>query len=342
MATTPADNRSLSDSLPIDHVQFANATDKGWRVTLGLSRRHLLRWALCALAFLGLAVSPLVVAAPARAAQHNAVPRHILRAGSTGQLVVRMQKLLGVPADGMFGPGTRRRVMRFQRRHHLLADGRVGRHTWRALVAVHDRHIRHHLNDGILRLGDRGAAVHDVQRLLRIRANWVYDRRTLRVVRRFQRHHGLIVDGETGPHTLRGLQRRAAQQAARAGHRHHGSLGTRAARLSHRYAGIRYAWGGATPSQGFDCSGLVQYVYGRLGVELPRVTYDQWHAGRHVRRADLRPGDLVFFHNLGHVGIFLGHGWLMSAPHTGGRVHASRLQGWYKRHYEGAVRISQG
>jgi cell wall-associated NlpC family hydrolase len=120
---------------------------------------------------------------------------------------------------------------------------------------------------------------------------------------------------------------------------HSGGLGARAAQLSRRYAGIRYAWGGATPRQGFDCSGLVQYVYGRLGVELPRVTYDQWHAGRHVKRADLRPGDLVFFHHLGHVGIFLGHGWFMSAPHSGARVHPSRMHGWYEAHYQGAVRI---
>jgi cell wall-associated NlpC family hydrolase len=303
---------------------------------MGQSLRHPLWWALCALACLGLAATPLVVAGPARAAQRQAVPRHILRAGSTGHLVVKMQKLLGVPADGIFGPDTRRAVKRFQRAHHLLADGQVGLHTWRALIAAHNRHNHgHRADDGILQLGERGTAVRNVQRMLHIRANGLYDRRTWRAVRRFQLHHGLLVDGETGPHTLRALRRRA-------NHGHHGGLGTRAAQLSHRYAGIRYAWGGATPSQGFDCSGLVQYVYGRLGVELPRVTYDQWHAGRHVRRADLRPGDLVFFHNLGHVGIFLGHGWFMNAPSTGGRVHASRLRGWFQSHYEGAVRISRG
>jgi cell wall-associated NlpC family hydrolase len=87
---------------------------------------------------------------------------------------------------------------------------------------------------------------------------------------------------------------------------------------------------------------LVHYVYGLLGVQLPRVTYDQWHAGRHVKRKNLRRGDLVFFHHLGHVGIFLGHGWFMSAPHSGARVHASRLHGWYQRQYDGAVRIRRG
>jgi peptidoglycan DL-endopeptidase CwlO len=303
---------------------------------MGQSLRHPLRWALCALAFLGLAATPLVVAGPAHAAQRRAVPSHILRAGSTGHMVVKLQTLLGVPADGIFGPGTRRAVKRFQRAHHLLADGQVGPHTWRALIAARNHHNHgHRAADGVLQLGERGAAVRHVQRMLHIRANGLYDRRTWRAVRRFQRHHGLLVDGETGPQTLRALRQRAE-------HGHHGGLGARAAQLSRRYAGVPYAWGGATPSQGFDCSGLVQYVYGRLGVKLPRVTYDQWHAGRHIRRADLRPGDLVFFHNLSHVGIFLGNGWFMNALNTGSRVHASRIRGWFQRHYEGAVRISRG
>jgi cell wall-associated NlpC family hydrolase len=247
--------------------------------------------------------------------------------------VVKVQRLLGVPDDGIFGPHTKRAVKHFQRHHHLLTDGQVGPHTWRALIATHARNHRHRSDDGILRLGEQGIVVRHVQRLLHIRANGLYDRRTWRTVRRFQRHHhGLVVDGEVGPHTLRALRRRADSPSA-------GRLGRRAARLSYRYAGIRYTWGGDTPRQGFDCSGLVQYVYARLGVELPRVTYDQWNAGRHVKRAHLRPGDLVFFHQLGHVGIFLGHGWFMSAPHTGALVHASRLYGWYERHFDGAVRI---
>src|SRR5205085_3302237 len=111
-------------------------------------------------------------------------------------------------------------------------------------------------------------------------------------------------------------------------------------RLARRFVGVRYRWGGETP-RGFDCSGLVMYVYGRLGVRLPRVTYGQWHAGRHVARARLRPGDLVFFHHRGHVGIYTGRGWFVHAPRTGERVHASPItKGWFRRHYDGAVRVS--
>jgi peptidoglycan hydrolase-like protein with peptidoglycan-binding domain len=306
---------------------------------MGKSHRHPLRWALCALACTGLAATPLVAASPAVAAHRNAAPRQILRLGATGHLVTKLQHLLGVPADGIFGHGTKRAVRRFQHAHHLLADGQVGSHTWRALIGAHRHHAAGHrrAHDGVLTLGEQGRPVRRVQRMLHIRVNGLYDRRTWRAVRRFQRHHRLLVDGQVGPDTLRALRQRATH-FRRPAHAHRtGGLGARAAQLSYRYAGIRYAWGGATPRQGFDCSGLVQYVYGRLGVKLPRVTYDQWHAGRHVQRANLRPGDLVFFHRLGHVGIFLGHGWFMSAPHSGARVHASRLRSW--AHYQGAVRI---
>jgi lysozyme family protein len=310
---------------------------------MGHRFRHPLRWALCALASTAFAATPLVMAAPAQAA-HRATPSRILRLGSHGVLVKKLQHLLAVPADGIFGPGTRHAVKRFQHRYHLLADGQVGAHTWWALKAVHARH--HHaehtrIHDGVLRLGATGKKVQHVQRLLNLHVNGHYDRRTWRAVRRFQHSHHLLVDGEVGPQTLHAL--RAAAKPVHHQHAHHqaagGSLGGRAAQLSRHYRGVRYVWGGATPNSGFDCSGLVQYVYGRLGVELPRVTYAQWHAGRHVKHANLRAGDLVFFHHLGHVGIFLGHGWFMHAPKTGSVVHASRLRGWYARNYDGAVRI---
>ncbi|MDX6550716.1 MAG: peptidoglycan DL-endopeptidase CwlO [Gaiellales bacterium] len=310
---------------------------------MGHRFRHPLRWALCALASTVIAATPLVMAAPAQAAQ-RATPSGVLRLGSTGPLVKKLQHLLSIPADGVFGPGTRHAVKLFQRSHHLLADGQVGTHTWQALEAghAHHRHAEHtRIHDGILRRGATGLKVQHVQKLLHVRVNGHYDRRTWRAVRRFQHNHHLLVDGQVGPHTLAALN--ATAKPVHHQHSHHqsagGSIGARAAQLSRRYRGVRYVWGGTTPRNGFDCSGLVQYVYGRLGVELPRVTYSQWHAGRHVKRANLRAGDLVFFDRLGHVGIFLGHGWFMHAPQTGSVVHASRLHGWYARNYDGAVRI---
>ena len=100
-----------------------------------------------------------------------------------------------------------------------------------------------------------------------------------------------------------------------------------------------YAWGGESPS-GFDCSGLVQYVYARVGVSLPRVTTEQWQPAATSPRGALRPGDLVFFHGIGHVGIYLGGGRFIHAPHTGTVVQISALSGWYAEQYDGAVRVA--
>jgi peptidoglycan DL-endopeptidase CwlO len=111
-----------------------------------------------------------------------------------------------------------------------------------------------------------------------------------------------------------------------------------AASIALRYLGVPYVWGGASPS-GFDCSGLVQCVCGLLGVALPRTSYAQYAAGRHVTRAQLRPGDLVFFDGAGHVGIYAGGGRFIHAPHTGTRVQIGELSGWYLANYTGAVRI---
>jgi cell wall-associated NlpC family hydrolase len=109
--------------------------------------------------------------------------------------------------------------------------------------------------------------------------------------------------------------------------------------LAKRELGVRYVYGGESPS-GFDCSGLMQYVYARLGVQIPRVAADQYRAGRHVSRADLRPGDLVFFDHLGHVGMYVGGGRFIHAPHTGSVVEISSLSGWYSETYVGATRVS--
>ena len=84
-----------------------------------------------------------------------------------------------------------------------------------------------------------------------------------------------------------------------------------------QYQGVPYRWGGESPD-GFDCSGLVQFVFGRHGVTLPRVAADQARAGTAVPVGDLRPGDLVFFGRpVDHVGIYHGDNKMVVAPKTG-------------------------
>jgi cell wall-associated NlpC family hydrolase len=122
-------------------------------------------------------------------------------------------------------------------------------------------------------------------------------------------------------------QKRAKPRKTRAAKRSRPriTVGSRAAGLARRYIGVPYAWGGASPRHGFDCSGLVMYVYSKLGVSLPHHAASQYRYGRKVSRWGLKPGDLVFFSGLGHVGLFIGKGRFIDAPHSGAVVRVASL-----------------
>ena len=107
-----------------------------------------------------------------------------------------------------------------------------------------------------------------------------------------------------------------------------------------RYLGVRYAYGGVSPRTGFDCSGFTRFVYAHFGIALPHFAAGQFAIGRSVSRTALRPGDLVFFDGLGHVGLYLGGGLFIHAPHTGARVEISSLSGWYLARFDGARRVA--
>ncbi len=111
-----------------------------------------------------------------------------------------------------------------------------------------------------------------------------------------------------------------------------------AASIALQYLGVPYQWGGASPSAGFDCSGLVMYVYAQLGVQLPHFAAGQYGYGTAVPKDQLQPGDLVFFDGLSHVGIYLGNGQLVHAPHTGDVVRIATLADFAGR-YVGARRL---
>ena len=110
--------------------------------------------------------------------------------------------------------------------------------------------------------------------------------------------------------------------------------------------GTPYRWGGTSPESGFDCSGLVGYVFRTaLGIELPRISRDMARDGEQVERTSLVPGDLVFFGRRGkrvdHVGIYIGEGRFLHAPRTGRDVTVSELDtGYWSRRFLQARRVA--
>ena len=107
--------------------------------------------------------------------------------------------------------------------------------------------------------------------------------------------------------------------------------------------GIPYRWGEETPSRGFDCSGLVQYVYGRYGIRLPRTAYQMAMALPELDGASRQPGDLIFFNTTGkpysHVGIYIGNDRMVHASSSKGKVVVGPLDtAYWNKHYLGMRR----
>jgi cell wall-associated NlpC family hydrolase len=115
------------------------------------------------------------------------------------------------------------------------------------------------------------------------------------------------------------------------------TVGATALRYALTKRGDAYVWGAAGPSE-FDCSGLVVWAFGQEGIALPHYTGSLWNSGMHVSRADLEPGDLVFFFaDISHMGIYVGNGLMVHAPTYGQPVQVAPID-WGS--YVGAVRIA--
>lgn len=124
------------------------------------------------------------------------------------------------------------------------------------------------------------------------------------------------------------------------------TLSTDIVDLAEDQLGVPYHYGGITP-RGFDCSGLVYYVFRRLGLTVPRTANAQKAASVPVAKADLVPGDLVFFRIAGemqlHVGIYAGDGEFIHAPRPGQKVsYADFGARYWQRRYVGAGRFERG
>lgn len=110
-----------------------------------------------------------------------------------------------------------------------------------------------------------------------------------------------------------------------------------------KYIGVPYVWGGESPS-GFDCSGFVQYVFGKHGVKLNRTVVTQYQHGYAVSKSNLQPGDLVFFQNtyasgLSHIGIYIGNNQFIHASSSKGVTISSLSNSYWASHYHSARRV---
>jgi len=112
------------------------------------------------------------------------------------------------------------------------------------------------------------------------------------------------------------------------------------------FIGVRYKWGGSSPDSGFDCSGLIRYVFGQVtGKSLPGNAKEISQVGESIDRSELRPGDLVFFNTLrrpfSHVGIYLGESRFVHAPSRGGKVEiVDMTERYWQTRYNGARRLA--
>jgi peptidoglycan hydrolase-like protein with peptidoglycan-binding domain len=197
------DHRDLSDPEVCD-ISLARARAKRRAADPGFLPQARVAGASLLVAAVAAAV-PAQGGAHSRARSAGEARSHVelLRTGSRGPAVAKVQRALGIPADGIFGPQTRAAVKKFQRSHGLLVDGIVGPKTRAALA----RGAGGEQGSSLLKFGSRGPAVAAVQRKLGILADGIFGPQTRSAVRAFQAKHNLIVDGIVGPQTRAALAR---------------------------------------------------------------------------------------------------------------------------------------
>jgi Putative peptidoglycan binding domain len=230
-------------------------------------------------------------------------PAAVADAAQSKREVRGLQRELGIPADGVFGPQTTRAVKRFQRRHGLVADGIVGPVTRRALGLGDGPVLKRERSGGGRRSSRRsgrrssrgGGGVRALQRALGVPADGVFGPQTEDAVRRFQRRHGLVADGVVGPLTRRALGLGSGQTLKRRSEGSEGGGGGGTLRrligAANRIADKPYKFGGGHrrfDDSGYDCSGSLSYALHGAGLltyaldSAGFMRYGEPGPGRHV------------------------------------------------------------
>jgi peptidoglycan hydrolase-like protein with peptidoglycan-binding domain len=220
-----------------------------------------------------------------------------LKKGARGKRVRQLQRALGIPADGIFGKGTKRAVKRYQRRRGLFVDGIAGSQTLAALGVRSRSSNRHRARTR--NVSSRGGGVRELQRALGVPADGSFGPQTSRAVKGFQRRRGLTADGVVGPQTRSALGIGPGKVLKRKGSGGGGSGGggrksrviDAIIRAGNRIATTPYVYGGGHGSftaSGYDCSGSVSYALhggGLLRSPLDStgfMSYGEPGPGRHI------------------------------------------------------------
>lgn len=250
----------------------------------------------------------------------------VLRLGSTGDAVSRLQRLLGMRPTGYFGDSTLSRVLSYQKSHGIPATGVVATLTWGALngssaPAASGRPV--------LSIGMRNEWVKALQVRLRMPlVTGYFGSMTLGYVQAVQRQARLPVTGVVDNKTWRKASRirvsvPAPSAAPSPAPAPASGKAAKVLAVAASLRGIPYVANGYTPAAGFNCSSYTQWVYSKAGINLGGAyTVTQYNQSRKISRGQARPGDLVFMYNyannfIGHVGIYAGNGMFWHAPRPG-------------------------
>ena len=269
-----------------------------------------------------------------------------LRLGSRGSAVSYLQQRLNahgasLKVDGVFGSATLRAVKNRQSAAGIGVDGVVGPKTWNALTGGSSSApaAGSSSSQPKLRHGSRGSAVSTLQsglnaRGANLKVDGVFGAATGSAVRSLQSAAGIGVDGVVGPKTWNalysGVSVPSGGTGASSGTTVNGSAIVSAARAQ---LGVRYKWGGSTPSSGLDCSGLVYHAYNQAGMNMPRKTAKGYtFGGRIIPKSQAKPGDLVAFtgNDYGHMGIYTGGNGIIDA--SGSRQQVVERTIWNAPH----------
>ncbi|ARU59666.1 hypothetical protein CBW65_00350 [Tumebacillus avium] len=192
------------------------------------------------------------------------------------------------------------------------------------------------LTSGLLKQGYSGWAVRQLQTNLKTlgfykywKITGYYGTVTKQAVKNFQLAYSIRADGVVGPVTQREIS--------------HAILKRKMIADTTHYTGIKYVWGAESPSQGFDCSGFVYYMFRKFGVNIPRTTSSGLYKyGRAINRWKMQPGDLVFFavegQHISHVGFYMGNNKFISATSSKGIWVYSMSNTYWGPHFVGARR----